>query len=162
MILKWSWLFDTQHTREKSENPITAKNLIILSREKWSLNSISAENLRAHIWIVHLSIIIENVNVIEIHTPQIKHITSMKMLCLTHWGRVTHICVRELTSTGSDNGLSAGRQAIIWNNAWLLLIEPLGTNFGEISIGIQTFSFRKMHLNMSSAKWSPFCRGSMS
>ena len=59
-----------------------------------------------------------------------------------------------------DNGLSPGRhQAIIWNNAGLLLIEPLGTNVGEISIGIQTFSFKKMHLNMSYAKWRPFCLG---
>ena len=79
---------------------------------------------------------------------------------LTHWGRVTHICVSELTIIGSDNGLSPGwRQAIIWNNAGLLLIEPLGTNFSEISIEIQTFSFKKMHLNMSSAKWRPFCLG---
>ena len=79
---------------------------------------------------------------------------------LTHWGRVTHICVSELTIIGSDNGLSPGwRQAIIWNNAGLLLIEPLGTNFSEISIGIQTFSFKKMHSNMSSAKWRPFGLG---
>ena len=27
---------------------------------------------------------------------------------LTHWGRVTHICVSKLTSIGSDNGLSPG------------------------------------------------------
>ena len=34
---------------------------------------------------------------------------------LTHWGRVTHICVSKLTINGSDNGLSPGRcQAIIW------------------------------------------------
>ena len=79
---------------------------------------------------------------------------------LTHWGWVTHICISELTIIGSDNGLLPGRrQAIIWNNAGLLLIEPLGTNFSEISIGIQTFSFKKMHLNMSSAKWRPFWLG---
>ena len=79
---------------------------------------------------------------------------------LTHWCQVTHICVSELTIIGSDNGLSpVRRQAIIWNNDGLLLIEPLGTNFSEILIGIQTFSFRKMHLNMSSAKWRPFCLG---
>ena len=36
----------------------------------------------------------------------------------THRGRVTHICVGNLTITGSDNGLSPGRrQAIIWTNA---------------------------------------------
>ena len=79
---------------------------------------------------------------------------------LTHWGRVTHICVSKLTIIGSDNGLSPGRrQAIIWTNAGILLIWPLGTNFNEILIEIHTFSFKKMHLKMSSAKWRPFCLG---
>ena len=51
-------------------------------------------------------------------------------LQLTHWDRVTHICVSKLTSIGSDNGLLPGRrQAIIWTNAGILLIGPLGTNF---------------------------------
>ena len=76
------------------------------------------------------------------------------------WGRVTHICVGKLTSIGSDNGLSPGRrQAIIWTNAGILLIGPLGTNFSEILIAIHTFSFKKMHLKMSSWKWRPFCLG---
>ena len=79
---------------------------------------------------------------------------------LTHWGRVTHICVDNLTIIGSDNGLSPGRrQAIIWTIAGILLIGPLGTSFSEILIGIQTFSFTKMHLKISSAKWRPFCPG---
>ena len=79
---------------------------------------------------------------------------------LTHWGRVTHICVVKLAIIGSDNGLLPGRrQAIIWTNAGILLIGPLGTNFIEILIGIQTFLFKKMHLKMSSAKWRPFCLG---
>ena len=30
-------------------------------------------------------------------------------------------------------------QAIIWTNAGILFIGPLGTNFSEISIEIQTF-----------------------
>ena len=52
---------------------------------------------------------------------------------LTHWGRVTHICVGKLAIIGSDNGLSPGRlQAIIWTNIWILLIESLGTKFREI------------------------------
>ena len=73
---------------------------------------------------------------------------------------MTHICVGNLTIIGSDNGLSPGRrQAIIWTNAEILLIRPLGTNFCEIIIGIQTFSFTKMHLKMSSAKWRPYCLG---
>ena len=79
---------------------------------------------------------------------------------LTHWGRVTHICVGNLTIIGSDNGLSPGRrQAIIWTNAGILSIGPLGTNFNEISIGIETFSFKKMHFKTSSAKWRLFCLG---
>ena len=63
---------------------------------------------------------------------------------LSHWGRATHICVGKLTIIGSDNGLSPGRcQAIIWTNAGILLIQPLGTNLSEILIGIQTFLFKK-------------------
>ena len=72
---------------------------------------------------------------------------------LSHWGRVTYICVVKLTIIDSDNGLSPGRhQAIIWINVGILLIASSGTNFNEILIGIQTFSFKKMHLKMSSAK----------
>ena len=79
---------------------------------------------------------------------------------LTHWGRVMHICVSDLTSIGSDNGLSPGwRQAIMRTNAGILLIRPLGTNFSEILIEIHTFSFRKMHLKMSSAKGRLFSLG---
>ena len=51
------------------------------------------------------------------------------------------------------------RQAIIRTNAGILLIEPLWTNFSEISIEIHTFSFKEMHLKMSSGKWRPFCLG---
>ena len=61
---------------------------------------------------------------------------------------------------GSDNGLlPVRRQAIIWTNAGILLNGPSGTNFSEIFIGIQTFSFKKFHLKMSSAKWRLFCLG---
>ena len=79
---------------------------------------------------------------------------------LTHWGRMTHICVSNLTIIGSDNGLSPGRrQAIIWTNVGILLIGPLGTNFSEILIAIHKFSFKKMHLKKSSGKLRPFCLG---
>ena len=73
---------------------------------------------------------------------------------------MTHICNGKITTIGSDNGLLPGRhQAIIWTNDGILLIWPLGTNFNEILIGIQTLSFKKMHLKMASAKWRPFCSG---
>ena len=81
-------------------------------------------------------------------------------VCLTHWGRVTHICVSKLNIIGSDNGLSPGRrQAIIWTNAGIILIGPLRTNFSEILIEIHTYSFKKMHFKMSFGKWRPFCLG---
>ena len=65
-----------------------------------------------------------------------------------------------LTIIASDNGLSPGwHQAIIWTSAGILLIGPLGTNFSEIWIEIITFSFKKMRLKVSSAKWQPFCLG---
>ena len=79
---------------------------------------------------------------------------------LTHWGRVTHIWVNKLTIIGSDNGLSPDRrQAIIWTNADLLLNGFLETSSSEIGIKIWAFSFKKMHLQMSSVKWRPFCLG---
>ena len=73
---------------------------------------------------------------------------------------MTHICVSKIISIGSHNGLSPGRrQAIIWTNTGILLIGPLGTNFSENLIEILTFSFTKMRLKVSSAKWWPFCVG---
>ena len=73
---------------------------------------------------------------------------------------MTHICVSELTIIGSDNGLSPSRrQAIIQTIAGTLLVGPLGTNFSEILIEINTFSFKKIHLKMSSGKCRPFCLG---
>ena len=72
--------------------------------------------------------------------PEEFWVRSFLSVCLNHWGRVTHICVGNLTIIGSDNGLSPGRrQAIIWINAGILLIGPLGTNFSEILIKIITF-----------------------
>ena len=65
-----------------------------------------------------------------------------------------------IVNIGSDNGLLPGRRlAIIWTNAGILLNGPLGINFNEIWIEIDTFSFKKMHLRMSSAKWWPSCLG---
>ena len=73
---------------------------------------------------------------------------------------MTHICVSKLTIIGSDNGLAPSRrQAIIWTNDGIMLIRTLGTNFSGILRWIHSFSFRKMHLKMSSAKCRLFCLG---
>ena len=85
---------------------------------------------------------------------------SCDITLITHWGWVTHICVGNLTTIGSNNDLSPDRrQATIGTNAAILSIGPLGINFSEISMEIQTFSFRKMCLKLSSAKWRPSCLG---
>ena len=77
---------------------------------------------------------------------------------LTHWGWATHLCVSKLAIIASYNGLSpVRRQAIIWTNAGIFLIGPLGTNFSEILIENYIFSFKKIHLRMLFAIWWPFC-----
>ena len=59
---------------------------------------------------------------------------------LTHWGRVTHICVGKLSIIGSDNGLSPGQH----HNSGTLLIESSEANFSEILIQIYISSFKKI------------------
>ena len=71
---------------------------------------------------------------------------------------MTDICVSKLIIIGSDNGLSPDRrQATIWTNARILSIGPLGTKLSDILISTHIFSFKKMHLKMSSGKWRPCC-----
>ena len=46
---------------------------------------------------------------------------------LTHWGQVTHMCISNMSSIGSDNGLSPGRRqtiTCIWLNAAILSTRP--------------------------------------
>ena len=59
---------------------------------------------------------------------------------LTHWGRLTQICVSKLTTIGSDNGR---RQANIWTNDGMLLIRTSRTNFNKILSDIRAFRSRK-------------------
>ena len=71
-----------------------------------------------------------------------------------------HKCVDNLKVIASDNGLAPGRrQATIGTNDGILSIGSSGTNFSDVLIEIHTFSMKKMHLKMSSAKWRPFCPG---
>ena len=110
-------------------------------------------------WTEHLKYIIVRsfvIDNIQFKTPTATYLCAHKVMMT--WA--DHICVFNLTTIGSDNVLSPGRhQAIIRTNAGILLIGPLGTNFCEISIGIQAFSFKKMHAKMSSVKWRSFCLG---
>ena len=84
-----------------------------------------------------------------------------------HWGRVTHICVGELTIIGSDNGLSPGRrQAIIWTNAGILLIWPHMKKFWwncnqNWSIFIQENALENVVCEMASILSRPQCVNNM-
>ena len=75
---------------------------------------------------------------------------------LDHWGRVKHICVSNLTIIGSDNGLSHSRRHYL-NQCRIIVNWTPRKKFSEILI--KSFSFKKMRLKMSSAKWRPFCLG---
>ena len=98
-------------------------------------------------------------HMVSLGNNELKSSNELQWLDSTHWGRVTHICIGNLTIIiGSDNSSSPGQhQAIIWTNARILLIGPLGIKFSEILIEIPTFSVTKRRLNLSSAKWRPFC-----
>ena len=64
---------------------------------------------------------------------------------------------------GSDNGLLPDlHQAIIWTNAGILLIKPLGTNSSESRLKIQILLFVKMHWKHHFWKGSLFVQGEMS
>ena len=79
---------------------------------------------------------------------------------LTHWGWVMHMSLSKSNTIDSYSGLSPGRcQSIIWTNVGILLVWPLGTNFSEMLLEIQTFPFMKMHLKMLSVKWRQFYLG---
>ena len=101
------------------------------------------------------------IDLIILDYPSFSTIALKQMVdALSHSGRVMHICVSKLTIIVSDNGFSPDwHQAIIWTNAGILLIWPLGTNFSEILIKIHTCSFKKMHSKMSSEKCQPCCLG---
>ena len=77
---------------------------------------------------------------------------------LTHWGRVTHTCVGNLTIIGPDNGLSPGRhQAIIWTNPGTLM-NKLQWNFNRYSnIFIQENAFENVVCEMASILPQPQC-----
>ena len=73
-----------------------------------------------------------------------------------------HICLSKLNIIGSDNGLLPGqRQAIIWTNAGILLIGPLGTNFSKIdrnsNISIEENSFENVVCGKAAILSPPQC-----
>ena len=73
--------------------------------------------------------------------------------CLTHWGRVTHICVGNLTIIGSDNGLSAPSHYL--NQCWNIVNWTLRNKFQwncnrNSNIFIQENAFENIVCEMAS------------
>ena len=129
--------------------------IIFIQKQHYSINDIRYQ--------IASNTLVASTTALYLDTATRSDQCSIMLSTLTHWGRVTHICVSDLTSIGSDNGLSPGRrQAIIRTNAGILSIRPLWTNFSECLVEIIIFSFKKMRLKVSSAKRRPFCLGLMS
>ena len=79
----------------------------------------------------------------------------------THWILATHIyAVVKWVIIASGNGLSLmWHQAVVWTTAGLFLIGSLRTNFSEIRTK-NVYIFRQdIEVEISSAKWRPFCLG---
>ena len=77
----------------------------------------------------------------------------------TAWNYLEIWLMNELFSWYSTGASFQIFYNIIYTNAGILLIGPLATNFSEILIEMYMFSFKKMHLKMSSGSWGPLCLG---
>ena len=74
---------------------------------------------------------------------------------LAHLPLVPHICVREPVQHWFRQCLGAySLPNVFLNQCWVIVNW---TNSREILIKIKNFSFTKMRLKISSAKWQPFC-----
>ena len=67
---------------------------------------------------------------------------------LTHWGRVTHICVGTPTKTPSH-----------YLNQWWNIVNLNLRNKLKWNISLNSNIFIKLHLKKSSGKWQAFCLG---
>ena len=100
----------------------------------------------------------------------LSHADIYKLIMITYF----RILYMKNTITSSSSSAAYRHQsigsALVWikacrlfcaihTNAGLLSIGPLGTHFNENLIKLQNFSFRKMHLKISPAKWRPCCPG---
>ena len=84
-------------------------------------------------------------------SPCFSLIRSPSVVLLTHWDRVAHLFVGNLTTIASDNCLPPGRhQAITWIKVGMLSNRPTEIYFSVVLIEIRAFSSKETHLKMSS------------
>ena len=82
------------------------------------------------------------------------------ILAVWQWAFVSWILDLDLEPELQIYPLSPGwHQAIIWTNDGILLIRNFRTKLSETFSEIHEFSFKKMYLKMSPAKWRQFCPG---
>ena len=115
-----------RHTAPYIEWKIIARIVSILDTHSAADDKIKTNRAEKH----SMHVVCDIVYIVALYTyhGNSSRIPSHVMYLLTHWGRVTHICVNKQTIIGSVNGLSPGRsQAVIWTNGGIL-----GTNVNEI------------------------------
>ena len=79
---------------------------------------------------------------------------------LINWGRVTHICVSKINHHWSREWFVAwSAPSHYLNQCWIIVHWNLKNKLQWNLNKICTFTFKKMHLKMSSVKWRPFCLG---
>ena len=103
-----------------SINTLWPSDLIWWHKSGWTLAEVMACCLTApshylnQCWVI-ISEVLTTISQELLNISILDMSLKITNLRLTHWGRVTHICVGKLSIIGSDNGLSPGRrQAIIW------------------------------------------------
>ena len=135
-------------------NPCTVRAPAAMALTIWDKLVLGVREERFKLFVSYSCWEMKNMNK-KIITSTSKHHTDLLqtkyiwyqiiIINLTHWGQMTHMCVNKQTIIGSDNGLLPGqRQAIIWTNAGILLIGPLGTNVSETSVKFIHFHSRKL------------------
>ena len=84
-----------------------------------------------------------------------------KITHLTHWNRVTHICVSKHIGHHwfSQWLVACSAPSHYLNKCWGIFNWTLQTNFSKIWIEIQAFSLNRMHFKLPSAKRRSFCFG---
>ena len=78
---------------------------------------------------------------------------------LTHWGRVTHICISKLGHHWFRSWYFAWPAPSHYlNQCWNIVGWTLGNKFHwNLIKRYNNISFKKIHLEMSFGKWRPFC-----
>ena len=73
--------------------------------------------------------------------------------------RPRNVYMHQWTGSALDQIMACSAPSHYMNQCWFIVDWNLWKNYSEILIKIRIFSFKKMNLKMSSAKWWPCCLG---